>query len=99
MTQTPLRDNPLHDHTAAVRQIMQLVDVAASRRATVVVAGESEIGLETIARAIHIRGDRSDGALVKIDCSKLSASELEQELFGVTVKAGRGATTDGEDLE
>jgi two-component system nitrogen regulation response regulator NtrX len=99
MTHTPLRDNPLHDHTAAVRQIMQLVDVAASRRATVVVAGDSETGPETIARAIHIRGDRADGALVKIDCSKLSADELEQELFGIAVRAGRGGTTDGEDLE
>jgi DNA-binding NtrC family response regulator len=89
----------LLDHTAAVRQIMQLVDVAASRRSTVVVAGESETGPETVARAIHIRGDRADGALVKIDCSKIAAGELEQELFGVAVRAGRGGTTDGEDHE
>lgn len=97
MTQTALCDSPILDHTAAVREIMQLVDIAASRRSTVVVAGDWEPGPEVIARAIHIRGDGADGSLVTFDCSRVQPDELERELFGTLDTAA--ATTGGDNPE
>ncbi|MGH8527361.1 MAG: sigma 54-interacting transcriptional regulator, partial [Gammaproteobacteria bacterium] len=73
MTPTAVSTDPILDRTAAVRQIMELVDLAAAQRATVVVAGASEAGPEIVARAIHIRGDGAGAPFLRLDCSRVRA--------------------------
>ncbi len=69
------------------RQILQV----APTNASIMVLGESGTGKELIARAIHNESDRSDRAFIPIDCSTLTESIIESELFGHLKGAFTGA--------
>jgi Nif-specific regulatory protein len=76
----------------AIRQIQSQVARAAPTSATVLIRGESGVGKELIAAAIHQASGRRDGPMVCLNCAALSPSLLESELFGHEKGAFTGAT-------
>jgi DNA-binding NtrC family response regulator len=77
----------------AMQEIFAAIDRVAPTRATVLLAGESGVGKDLIARAIHFHSPRRDRPLVKINCSALPENLMESELFGYEKGAFTGAQT------
>ena len=75
----------------ALQQALRQVDLVATGDTTVLINGETGTGKELIARAIHERSPRRDRALVKLNCSAISAGLVESELFGHMKGAFTGA--------
>jgi DNA-binding NtrC family response regulator len=63
----------------------------APTRATVLLAGESGVGKDLIARALHYHSPRRDRPFVKINCSSIPENLMESELFGFEKGAFTGA--------
>ena len=78
--------------SAAMREIFQTVERVGPTRSTVLIAGESGVGKDMIARAIHQHSPRRSHAFVKINCTALPENLMESELFGYEKGAFTGAT-------
>ena len=78
------RSSPMQEIFATVMRV-------APTRATVLLAGESGVGKDLIARAIHFHSPRRDRPLVKINCTALPENLMESELFGYEKGAFTGA--------
>ncbi|HLI85914.1 MAG TPA: sigma-54 dependent transcriptional regulator [Bryobacteraceae bacterium] len=76
----------------AMQDIFATIERVAPTRATVLLCGESGVGKDLIARAIHYHSPRRDRPLVKINCSALPENLMESELFGYEKGAFTGAT-------
>ncbi len=76
----------------AIEQVVQQIGLAAPTNATVLIRGESGVGKELVAAALHHASKRRDGPLVCMNCAALSPSLLESELFGHEKGAFTGAT-------
>ncbi len=77
--------------SASMREIFHTVERVAPTRATVLLAGESGVGKDMIARAIHQHSPRKNRAFVKINCTALPENLMESELFGYDKGAFTGA--------
>jgi DNA-binding NtrC family response regulator len=79
--------------SANMQEIFTVIERVAPSRATVLLAGESGVGKDLIARAIHFHSPRRDRPLVKINCSAIPENLMESELFGYEKGAFTGANT------
>ena len=68
--------------SAEMKKVFDIVRRVAPTRASVLITGESGVGKELVADAIHNLSPRRDGPLVKVHCAALAESLLESELFG-----------------
>jgi len=75
----------------AMRKVMDLVCQVAPSSATILITGESGVGKEVIAKAIHDRGPRNSKGFIKVSCAALPETLLEAELFGYEKGAFTGA--------
>ena len=75
----------------AMRDVVDTARTAASARTTVLLLGESGVGKEIVARAIHAWSPRADGPFVAVNCVALTPELLESELFGHDKGAFTGA--------
>ena len=76
----------------ALRAALRQVSLVAPTDSTVLIHGETGTGKELIARALHEQSPRREGALIKLNCSAISAGLVESELFGHVKGAFTGAT-------
>lgn len=85
-------DAPMVVASPALQAIVQQLQRVAATKATVLIRGESGVGKELVARAIHDSSDRRGGPFVCLNCAALSETLLESELFGHEKGAFTGAT-------
>lgn len=77
-----------------MQKVFDAIRAAANSRATVLIQGESGTGKEMVAGAIHYNGSDATGPLITVNCSALSETLLESELFGHVKGAFTGAHKD-----
>jgi DNA-binding NtrC family response regulator len=92
-TEIPVCDSlgELYGGSLAMRRVYALLERVSSSDATVLIEGESGTGKELVANEIVRRGPRSQGPLITVDASSISASLIESELFGHAKGAFTGA--------
>jgi PAS domain S-box-containing protein len=78
----------------AMQRVYSLITALADVPTTVLINGESGTGKELVAAALHYAGSRAKEPFVKVNCSALSESLLESELFGHVRGAFTGAIAD-----
>src|SRR4051812_17101492 len=81
-------------HAPAFQATCEIAERVARRRSTVMVLGETGTGKEMLARHIHAQSERSGGPFVPVDCSSISHTLFESELFGHVRGVFTGATRD-----
>lgn len=81
-------------HSRAMQNVFRQVALVAGQNVPVLISGESGVGKELVARAIHQRSSQSTGAFVPICIPALSPTLFESELFGHVKGAFTGADRD-----
>lgn len=77
-----------------MRHVFGVLERAAPEEITVLLEGESGVGKEVLARAIHDESPRKDGPFVPVDCGAIPPGLIESELFGHVKGAFTGASSD-----
>lgn len=84
--------------SAAMRQVLRVVQRVAPSEAAILVVGESGTGKEVIADLLHAQSPRARGPMVKVNCAALPRELIESELFGSVKGAFTGAVADRDGL-
>ncbi|MCX5807202.1 MAG: sigma-54 dependent transcriptional regulator [Proteobacteria bacterium] len=74
-----------------IQKVFELIEKVADTGATVLVTGESGVGKELVAKAIHYNSSKKDNPLVVVNCGAIPETLLESELFGYEKGAFTGA--------
>ena len=87
-----------------MQDVYELIHKVAGTKATVLILGESGVGKELVANAIHYNGLTADGPFIKFNCAALPENIVESELFGhekgsftgaIAMRKGRFEMADG----
>lgn len=92
--QTSGRFGEIIGDSPALRMVLAQIDAVAKTNASVLITGESGVGKELVARAIHASSARADAALVKVNCASIPKDLFESEFFGHRKGAFTGAVRD-----
>lgn len=84
--------------SAPMREVMELIRRVAPTPSTVLITGESGVGKEVVARAIHYYSDRRDSIFLPINCGAIPETLLESQLFGHLRGSFTGAVSNQEGL-
>ncbi len=87
----PIQGGQLIGKSTAFRKAYTLMQKVAATQATVLLTGETGVGKERFARALHELSGRAAGPFVAVNCAALPAELIEAELFGVEKGAYTGA--------
>jgi two-component system response regulator AtoC len=87
----PSSYRPLLDGSPRMRAIGTVIENVADTDATVLIRGESGVGKDLVARAIHAASSRRRGPFVKVNCAAIPVGLLESEFFGHEKGAFTGA--------
>jgi two-component system response regulator AtoC len=82
---------PLFDGHYRMRAIRSVIESIADTDTTVLIRGETGVGKDRVARAVHAASARRNGAFVKVNCAAIPQGLLESELFGHEKGAFTGA--------
>src|SRR3982751_3119529 len=77
--------------SGAMHQVLDVVEKVAAARTTVLITGESGVGKELVARAVHARSPRTEAPFVPVNCGAIPEGLIESELFGHAKGAFTGA--------
>jgi anaerobic nitric oxide reductase transcription regulator len=80
--------------SAPLRRLVEEIAVVGNSDLTVLITGETGVGKELVARAIHAASPRAARPLISLNCAALPETLVESELFGHVRGAFSGATTD-----
>ena len=81
----------LMGHSPAMQQLLHEIEVVGPSDLTVLISGETGVGKELVARALHARSGRAERPLVIVNCAALPDTLVESELFGHVRGAFTGA--------
>jgi DNA-binding NtrC family response regulator len=88
---TPRATQPLIGESAAMQEVVRLIERVAPTEASVLITGESGSGKELVAQMIHARSERAAGPFIAINCGAIPAGLIEAELFGYEKGSFTGA--------
>lgn len=78
-------------NSKGMRKVYNLINIIAKTDTTAFIDGESGVGKEMVASAIHYNSDRSERPFIKVNCAALPENLIESELFGHEKGAFTGA--------
>jgi two-component system response regulator PilR (NtrC family) len=77
----------------AMQEVFSVVEKVAPTRTTVLITGESGVGKELVARAVHTKSPRAQAPFIAVNCGAIPEGLLESELFGHMKGAFTGASS------
>ncbi|WP_216625403.1 sigma-54 interaction domain-containing protein [Paenibacillus phytorum] len=87
--------SPIKGTSSAIRRTIDMGKKVGTTKATVLILGETGVGKELFAKAIHDVREKSDAPFIAINCGAISPSLFESELFGYEKGAFSGADNNG----
>lgn len=85
----------IHGKSSAIQSVIHMAQKVALTEATILITGESGVGKELFARAIHAASPHNQGPFVALNCGAIPAALFESELFGYERGAFTGAEPKG----
>ena len=93
-----LRSGPIVGRSSALHRVLEHIGrVAAVPKSTALITGESGVGKELVARAVHDQSARAGGPFIALNCAAIAEGLLEAELFGYEAGAFTGGNPKGHD--